>query len=187
MDPLQLVFTIMMLAILALGIMRGLEHLGWWFYSAPLDYDEWSDGGDESHNADPSQQPLCDDTNGVAMPQNTHNGGIVFCESIVALTTAMNQRNEMSVAVAEIQGAITAMALVVELAKKADKTPKLGETDAIKYGLGITPGSTNPLYALAKAALADERARIRQADDDTRYHPLTPQQESRRQWVEGKD
>jgi hypothetical protein len=96
---------------------------------------------------------LPDVTNAFAKAQNPHNSAVVHCAAIVALAETTN--TPLDIMTAQIE----TLARLIVGAKKADTTPKIGETDAIKYGLNIKPGGSNPLYDLARAALKAEVAR----------------------------
>lgn len=94
-------------------------------------------------------------TNPIVPPHNAHNRAVVHCGHIVTLAQATGDDP------AQVAAAIAVLARLVVRAKKSDGTPKVGATDAIRHGLAIVPGGSNPLYALARAALQAEIARER--------------------------
>ena len=91
----------------------------------------------------------------IATPENAHKSSVVRCAHINAL--AQQTTDDPAI----IEACIVALARLIIRAKRADGSAKIGETDAIKHGLGINPGGSNPLYALARAALQAELARQR--------------------------
>lgn len=157
MHPLQLVFIAMMLCVLAY---LALNVIGWVVrrYVTVITSSEPDAAAPDTSVAGGVVGPPATDANRIAMPHNAHNEavvGIVYCIHITKLAQETGDDPDSLAAV------VTALARVIVHAKKADGTAKLGQTDAIRYGLGIAPGGSNPLYALARAALQAELARQR--------------------------
>jgi len=110
------------------------------------------DNDDDTSDVD--QQPSSH-TNSIAKPQNTHNPPLVCCEHVKQL--AQHTGDDPAI----ITAVMIALARIIVKARRADGSAKLGETDAIRYGLNITPGGANPIYRIARAALQAEIARQR--------------------------
>lgn len=94
-------------------------------------------------------------SNVIAKPNNGHKTGVVRCAHVAALAAQTSDDP------AVVEAVIIALARIIIRAKRADGSAKVGETDAIRHGLGVQPGGSNPLYALARAALRAELDRQR--------------------------
>lgn len=193
MEPQQVIIIAIFLCVLALGVLEVFRRVLWFLAGrfgweiGEVDYVQDDDAEDDIPAIRPSQQPLPAATKGIATPQNTHNRPVVYCDEVATLTTEWNKHNERNdipgrYTVAEIAAKIE-MLLRTQNAKKADGSPKIGETDLIKHGLGIQPGSGNVLYGVAKAAIAAERKRRDDAERSASFAPLTPEQAQTRQWL----
>lgn len=162
MHPLQIVFIAMMLCVLAYVL---LSVVGWLArrslaaarrrVDAPITSSPAPAPPPAPAVVAPIVAPVQGATNVIATPHNDHKRTIVRCAYATKLA------HETGDDPAHVSAAIIALARVIVHARKADGTPKIGETDAIKHGLGISPGGSNPLYALARAALQAELARQR--------------------------
>jgi len=107
----------------------------------------------ESPVVTPSQSPSTVVTNGVAMRHNGHKPPIVHCEHATMLAT---ETNDDPAIVAAVMTVLARLAV----ARQKDGRPLIGETALIRYGLQITPGGSNRLYNLARAALKAAIVRI---------------------------
>jgi hypothetical protein len=196
MEPQQVVIIAIFLCVLGIGVLEVFRRVLWfladrfgWEIGEAYDYvdDEDADGEDMQATR-PAQRTLSVATKGIATPQTQHNSAVVCCDEILTLTTEWNKHNERNdipgrYTVAEIAAKID-MLLRSQNAKKADGSPKIGETDLIKHGLGIQPGSGNGLYGFAKAAIAAERKRRDDAERATQYPPLGAKEQRVREWIE---
>jgi hypothetical protein len=150
--PLQWIYMAIVLCLLAYVIIRVLGFVAR-RYIMITSTDEADDTPDQPPVV-PAQQPPEMRTNGFATPQNQHNTPVVHCAAPSDPTDpikALAQQTGDDPAV--IAAVMTVLARVIVHAKRSDGTPKLGMTDGIRYGLGISPGGRNPLYALAREAL----------------------------------
>jgi hypothetical protein len=196
MEPQQVVIIAIFLCVLGIGILEVFRRALWfladrfgWEIGEVYDYvDDGDSEGDDVRATTPSQRPLPAAANGIATPQTQHNSAVVCCDEILTLTTEWNKHNERNDLPARYTGAEIAakidMLLRTQNAKKADGSPKIGETDLIKHGLGIQPGSGNVLYGFAKAAIAAERKRRDDAERATQYPPLAEKERRVREWIE---
>jgi hypothetical protein len=154
----ELVFILMMLGLLALGALQLLEAIRTRFMP-----DDTITSTRPAHPADEAAQPTraqttaTEATNAIATPQTEHNQPVVDCDAIAALARSLNEDPTQT------EAAVMTLARLCNATRKTRKgdVAVLGETDAIRYGLGIAPGSNTPKYDAAKAALAAERQRQR--------------------------
>jgi hypothetical protein len=89
----------------------------------------------------------------IATPQTEHNGPIVFDPAIVRLAELCGDDPR------DVDRAVLVLGRLL-VARKKSGDPILGVTDAIRYGLRISPGSKSPKYAAAKEAIDREVARL---------------------------
>ncbi len=75
-------------------------------------------------------------TNATAMPRNDDNAPVADCAHCAMLASITGDDPR------QVQSAIVALARLHLGAKTAEGKPKVGETDAIRFGLGIAPSSS---------------------------------------------
>lgn len=83
----------------------------------------------------------------IATPQNQHNSSIVIGPGVQRLAALVEDDPRV------VDAAIMMLARLVA-------AKKLNQTDAIKIGLGIPPGSGSPRYDAARSALLEELDRL---------------------------
>lgn len=114
------------------------------------------DAGDRSLGSAAQQtQPLR--SNVIATPQTAHNESIVFDPAILRLAELSGDDPR------DIDRAVLVLGRLL-VARKKSGDPLIGTTDAIRYGLRISPGSKSPRYAAAKEAIERELARLTAQD-----------------------
>lgn len=127
-----------------------------------------SSEADESDPQDLVEPPVAGGVkspqNGVAMPQNDSKRRIVIDRDILELAEVTGDDPR------EVELAIIMLGRLCST--KRQNKPILGTTDAIKIGLGITPGSGSKKWESASRALKSEIARHN--PDSPTFRPLTP-------------
>lgn len=177
MHPVQVVFVLIVLCLMAYVALEVLGRVARrYVVVTPIHDDEAEPTDIMSHQSTAPAavngivpSPQCADTTAttrIAMPHNGHNAGIVHCAHTTALADALH--NDPAI----VSGMVTALVRVM-LAER-DGKPLLSQTAAIRYGLGINPGGSNPLYELARAAIRAELARQRGAGQRDEIADVAP-------------